>query len=211
MDPIRLIIADDHPVITNGLKSIFETNEEIEFIAEVQDGAQLMELLETTACDVILMDINMPVMNGIEACQAIQKKHSNIKVIAFSQYDDKRFVKRILRTGACGYLLKSTPSPEIVKAIKTVYQGDTYLSKELDNNFLPTTKSKVPNALFPNLRNREIEIIKLICQEYSTQDIADKLDLSPHTVESHRSNIMRKLGAKNTAGLVRCAIENEII
>lgn len=211
METIRLIIADDHPVITDGLRSIFKGNKEIELVAEVHDGAELLELLRSTPGDVILMDINMPVMNGIEACQVIQKEYPEIKVIAFSQYDDKRFVKRILKTGASGYLLKNTPAPEIFEAIKTVHGGQTYLSKELSDIFFASQKSKNQSSLFPNLSKRELEITKLICQEKNTQDIADELFLSPHTVETHRANILLKLGVKNTAGLVRWAVENEIV
>ncbi|MEA3445805.1 MAG: response regulator transcription factor, partial [Bacteroidota bacterium] len=202
---------DDHPVITDGLQSIFKGNKEISLVAKVHDGAELLELLKTTQCDVILMDINMPVMNGIEACKIIQKDYQNSKVIAFSQYDDKRFVKRILKTGARGYLLKNTPAPEIIEAIKTVNKGQTYLSKELADVFFSSQKNKNTSSLFPNLSKREIEITKLICQEKNTQDIADNLFISPHTVETHRANILLKLGVKNTAGLVRWAVENEII
>ncbi|MCF8370099.1 MAG: response regulator transcription factor [Bacteroidales bacterium] len=211
METIRLIIADDHPIITDGLRSIFKGNKEIDLVAEVHDGTELLELLKSTPGDVILMDINMPVMNGIEACQIIQKEFPDIKVIAFSQYDDKRFVKRILKTGASGYLLKNTPAPEIVEAIKTVHQGETYLSKELSTILFTGQNTKSKSSLFPNLSKREIEITRMICQEKSTQEIADELFLSPHTVETHRANILLKLGVKNTAGLVRWAVENEIV
>ena len=211
METIRLIIADDHPVITDGLRSIFKGQKKIDLLAEVHDGAELLDLLKTTPCDVILMDINMPVMNGIEACKAIQKEYDNIKVIAFSQYDDKRFVKRILKTGASGYLLKNTPAPEIMEAIEQVHNGNTYLSNELSHIFFGSETKKRKDRLFPDLSKRETEVIILICQEYNTQEIADELFLSPHTVETHRANILLKIGVKNTAGLVRWAVQNEIV
>lgn len=211
METIRLILADDHPVITDGLHSIFKGQKAIDLLAEVNNGAELLELLNTTPCDVILMDINMPVMNGIEACQVIQKEYPDIKVIAFSQYDDKRFVKRTLKTGASGYLLKNTPAPEIVEAIEQVHSGNLYISKELAHIFVGGDHKRRKDRLFPDLSKRETEVIKLICQEYNTQEIADQLFLSPHTVETHRANILLKIGAKNTAGLVLWAVQNEII
>jgi len=210
MKPIKLLIADDHPVIISGLRMVLDQEESIDLYGEVHDGEELIKLLETDHVDVILLDINMPIINGIDACKIIAEKHPDIRILAFSQYIEKRFVQRLLKNGAHGYLLKSSSAREIVSAIQLVHQGGFYLSSELPNIFSEANKPK-SNKLFPDLSNRELDVLKLICNELNTQEIADTLFISKHTVESHRANLLLKVGVKNTAGLVKWAIENEII
>ena len=207
---IRLIITDDHPVIRDGIKTILAKEKDIEVVADAADGEELMKVLETTEADVILMDINMPGMTGIEATKLVKKKYPDIKVISFSQYDEKRFVKQSLKNNANGYLLKNSPATELIQAIKMVYQGGMYLDPDLPNVFGETSKPR-SNYLFPDLSKRELEVLKEICKEKNTNEIAETLFISPNTVETHRSNLLLKVGAKNTAGLVKWAIENEII
>jgi len=207
---IRLIIADDHPLMRDGIKTILAREEDIEVIDCAEDGAELLKLLETKEADVILMDINMPGMNGIEATKLIRKKYPDIKILAFSQYDEKRFVKQLMRNGANGYLLKNSAAGELVKAIKIVHTGGLYLSEELPNIFGDKPKPRT-DYLFPQLTKRETEVLREICQEKNTSEIAEVLFLSPNTVETHRSNLLLKVGVKNTAGLVKWAIENEIV
>jgi len=207
---IRLIITDDHPVIRDGIKTVLANEKEIELAGCAADGAELMELLETKEADVILMDINMPGINGIEATKLVKKKYPDIKVISFSQYDEKRFIKQMLKNGANGYLLKNSSASEMVNAIKITHSGGMYLSQDLPNVFGEKPKRR-SNYLFPNLTRREIDVLKEICQEKNTTEIADTLFLSPNTVETHRANLLLKVGVKNTAGLVKWAIENEIV
>ena len=207
---IRLIITDDHPVIRDGIKTVLANEKEIELAGCAGDGAELMELLETKKADVILMDINMPGINGIEATKLVKKKYPEIKVISFSQYDEKRFIKQMLKNGANGYLLKNSSASEMVKAIKITHSGGMYLSEDLPNIFGEKPKRR-SNYLFPNLTRREIDVLKEICQEKNTTEIAETLFLSPNTVETHRANLLLKVGVKNTAGLVKWAIENEIV
>ena len=207
---IRLIITDDHPVIRDGIKTVLANEKEIELVGCAADGAELMELLETKEADVILMDINMPGINGIEATKLVKKKYPDIKVISFSQYDEKRFIKQMLKNGASGYLLKNSSAGEMVNAIKITHSGGMYLSEDLPNVFGEKPKRR-SNYLFPNLTRREIDVLKEICQEKNTTEIADVLFLSPNTVETHRANLLLKVGVKNTAGLVKWAIENEIV
>ena len=207
---IRLIIADDHPLMRDGIKTILEGNQEIEVVGGAGDGEELMSLLETKDADVILMDINMPGMNGIDATQQVKKIHPDIKVLVFSQYDEKRFVKQLLKNGANGYILKNSAASELVNAIHIVHNGGLYLSKELPNIFVEKPKSRT-NQLFPKLTKRELEVLQLICEEKSTVEIAELMFLSTNTIETHRANLLLKVGAKNTAGLVKWAIENEII
>jgi len=207
---IRLIITDDHPVIRDGIKTVLANNKEIVLAGCAADGAELLELLETKKADVILMDFNMPGINGIEATKLVKKKYPDIKVISFSQYDEKRFIKQMLKNGANGYLLKNSSASEMVNAIKITHSGGMYLSEDLPNVFGEKPKRR-SNYLFPNLTGREIDVLKEICREKNTTEIAETLFLSPNTVETHRANLLLKVGVKNTAGLVKWAIENEIV
>ncbi len=207
---IRLIITDDHPVIRDGIKTILANDNGIEVVACAGDGNELMNILETTGVDVILMDINMPGMSGIEATKLVKKKYPDIKVISFSQYDEKRFVRQSLKNGANGYLLKNSPAGALIQAIKMVHEGGIYLDPELPNIFGNTSRPR-SNYLFPDLSKRELEVLKEICKEKNTNEIAETLFISPNTVETHRSNLLLKVGVKNTAGLVKWAIENDIV
>ncbi len=207
---IKLIIADDHPVIIEGMKMALAQEAGIVPVADVNNGRQLLQLLESKPADVVLMDINMPEMDGIVTTQEINRLYPDIKVIAFSQYNDKHFIRRMLKAGARGYLLKSTPSAEIIEAIKAVFEGRIYLGKNLPE--LYSNKKKLPQKQFiPDLSTREKEVLKQICLEKNTREIAETLFISPHTVETHRANLLLKTGARNTAGLVKWAIENDIL
>lgn len=207
---IRLIIADDHPVISDGIKLILEKEKDIQLVATVSNGIELLNVLETEQADVILMDVNMPEMSGIEATQKIKEKYPAIKVLSFSQYDEKRFVKQMLKYGASGYLLKNSAASEIVKAVNIVYSGGIYLSEELPDIFSDKPKRK-SSYFFPELSQRELEVLKLICGEKNTNEIAEILFISNSTVETHRANLLLKVGVKNTAGLVKWAVENEVV
>jgi len=205
---LRLIIADDHPIIVGGLKLVLENDSRIGSVNEVSNGEELIEWLTKNEADLVLLDINMPKMNGIDACGIIKKNWPQIKVIAYSQYDEPRFVKRLIKCGVDGYLLKNTPANELFTAIDTVSNGGLYLSEDLPASLLLGKNRKKSDSLFPDLSNREKEVLKLICAEFNTQEIADKLYISTHTVETHRANLLLKVGVKNTAGLVKWAVEN---
>lgn len=208
---IRLVIADDHPIIIDGIKTLLKHDQEIGLVKEVNNGIELVEFLEKHVVDVVLLDINMPEMNGIDACRIIKNKYPLIRVLVFSQYNDKRFVKRLLKCGAKGYLLKNSGASEIIKAVKMVNSGGMYLSKDLPDIFADRKSNTKSNNLFPDISARELDVLKLICNELNTQEIAESLFISPHTVETHRANLLLKVGVKNTAGLVKWAVENEII
>jgi DNA-binding NarL/FixJ family response regulator len=208
---INVLIADDHQLIIDGLKTIMEDAEDIQIVAEAKDGYQVLKVLEETPdIHVILMDINMPKLDGLDCTRQVHKRFPEVKVIALTQYSEKRFVKRMIKNGASGYILKDSERDILMKAIRTVHGGEKYfcdrLSFQLASQELKMQDTK---SLFPKLSERETEILKLICREFSSQEIADQLFISFHTVESHRANLMLKAGAKNTAGLVRWAVEND--
>lgn len=205
---IKLIIADDHPLIVEGMRAALQKDESISLVDEVRNGVQLLKKMESELPDVVIMDINMPDMDGIEATLKVRKKFPGVKVIAFSQYNDKHFIKRMLKAGSKGYLLKSTPVKELIKAVKLVNEGSVYLGKGLPDFYSQEKKS---NSVFDTLlTQREIEILKLICEEKNTREIAEELFISLHTVETHRANLMQKTGSRNLVGLVKWALENEI-
>jgi DNA-binding NarL/FixJ family response regulator len=210
---INVLIADDHQLLIDGIKTTLEEVEDIQIVAEAKDGYQVLKILEDRDdIHVILMDINMPKLDGLDCTRQVSKKYPGVRIIALSQYDEKRFVKRMIKNGAVGYLLKDSEKDILVKAIEKVHAGEKYfcdrLSMRLANIELKLEDTK---SLFPKLTEREAEILNLICKEYSSQEIADKLFISFHTVESHRANLMSKAGVKNTAGLVRWAVENDFL
>lgn len=210
---INILIADDHQLLIDGIKANLADIEDFDFVAEANNGYQVLEKLEEgISVDVILMDINMPKLDGLGCTKKVCRQYPHVKVIALSQYDEKRFVKWMVRNGASGYLLKDSDKDTLVKAIRSVHSGEKYfcdrLSMRLVNQEL---KMEHTSDLFPKLTGRELEILNLICQEYSSHEIADKLFISFHTVESHRANLMHKAGSKNTAGLVKWAVQNDLV
>jgi len=210
---INVLIADDHQLMIDGIKSTLAGVEDIFISAEANNGYKVLEKLESgVPVDVILMDINMPMMDGLQCTKSVTKKFPDVRIIALSQYDEKRFVKQMVKNGAFGYLLKDSAKDILVKAIRTVHGGEKYFSDRLSARLI-SQELKIENtsSLFPKLSTREHEVLKLIGRELSTQEIADQLFISYHTVESHRANLMYKAGVKNAAGLIRWAVENDLL
>jgi len=209
---IRVLVADDHQLLIDGIKSTLVDAEGIEVIAEACNGSEVLDILESTEIDLILMDINMPVMDGLECTKELNTKHPEVKIIAISQYSEKRFIKQMLNNGASGYMLKDSGKKEIIEAIHSVMDGKEYFSSRLSLGFLNKSKTNNKrNNLFIKLTGREREILNLICKEFSTQEISEKLVISFHTVETHRANLIAKSGVKNSIGLVKWAMDNELI
>lgn len=213
MGPIRLLIADDHQMLLDGIKALLRDAEDITVIGEASNGAEVMTRLENTPVDVILMDINMPVMNGIEATVHITRLYPRIRVIALTMHSERTFISRILKAGAAGYVLKNTGKQELLLAIRKVASGETYFSSEVASVMM---EQYMPHALsrgrevgtgIHELTKREVEILKLIAQEMTNNEIAERLFISMYTVETHRKNLIRKIGVKNTVGLVKYAIQ----
>ncbi|MEO1053469.1 MAG: response regulator transcription factor [Bacteroidota bacterium] len=210
---IKLAIADDHQVIIDGMESIFSNHESIEFVGGAANGKILLGLIEGQEVDVILMDINMPVMDGIDCTKHLHDYYPEIKVIALTMYDEPRLAKRMVKNGAIGFLLKNSSKSKIIEAITTVYNGGTYYDQAIMQAFL-NLKSNGNSSSFSKLDQmtaRELEVVKCICDELTGAEIGERLHISPHTVESHRANIFTKLGISNTAGLVKWAIKNGVV
>jgi len=207
---ITIMIADDHQLFIDGIRSALESIQDFEVVGEALNGYQVLEQLEAGLLpDLILMDINMPKLDGLDSTRQVSKKYPDIKIIALSQYDEKRFVKRMVKNGASGYLLKDAGKDQIEKAIRKVIEGERYFCERLSIRMVEQEiKEENTSNLFPKLSVRELEVLHLICKDFSSQEISEKLFISFHTVESHRANLMQKAGVKKTAGLVRWAVEN---
>ncbi len=213
---IRICITDDHQLVIEGLKLLLSDLPDIQVISSFKTGAQLLDALdEGLLADAVLLDINMPELNGIETCKKVKKFKPGIKIIALSMLAESNMIKLMLRSGADGYLHKNAGKEEIIRAIREVMSGRRYLSEEIANIVLfddsSSESGRIANSPFPKLSDREKQILTMIADEKTTQEIADILYISFGTVETHRRNIMIKLGAKNTAGLVRTAIEYQLI
>lgn len=230
MQPVKLYIADDHNIIITGILSMLEGVENVEVLETANSGDELIQKLEGAEQqpDVVLMDIKMPNKNGIDATRELTEKHPDLKIMALTMYDDEEYVTTMLKAGAKGYVLKNTGKEELLKAIDKVAAGETYFSNEATAAVMSRYMNAGGEGNFPNpnlggggksevgntnvtLTRREKEILKLIASEMTNQEIADKLFISPRTVHSHRRNLMQKVGVKNTAGLVRYAIQESLI
>jgi len=213
---IRLAIADDHALFRRGLVSLFTNVPGINLLFEAYDGQDLVEKIAEDAPDVVLMDLQMPRMDGIKATQYIRQHFPEVKIVILSMHDEDNFVTHLMELGANGYLLKDADPEEVQHAIRTVATEDYYygpfLNRVMHRKMLDKSRKR-DSPLFDtkvNLTTREIEVLRLICEGHTTAQIADKVFLSDRTVEGHRNRIMEKIGAKNTAGMVVYAVKNNI-
>jgi len=213
---IQLVIADDHKMFVDGIDSILKGEKDLKVIGRCFDGPSVIEMLKKEKVDIILLDVNLPGMNGIEVCKAIKAKFPTVKVLAISMFNEQSYVTEILNNGASGYILKNTGRDELIKAIKTVNEGQSYFSKDVTETIMKGLMkhrkgSKYNTKLIPKISRREKEVLELIVKEHTTQEIANQLFISLKTVESHRSSLLAKLNARNSAGLVRIAMENKLV
>ena len=208
---IPIAITDDHTIVIEGIKTMLKSNKEIEVLQSFENLKDTFENLNS-AVKVLLLDINLPDGNGINACKELLEKHPDLKIIALTNFEDTVFIKQIIKNGAMGYLLKNTDKKELTEAIKSVIEEKRYLPKKISDILLNDSIGiQNSNYFIPKLTVREKEILNLIIQEFTTEEIAVKIFVSAKTVESHRSNLIQKLGVKNSAGLVRVAFEKGLI
>ncbi|OQP68423.1 response regulator [Niastella populi] len=208
---IKIAITDDHPIVANGLKKILDDFANIDVVAVYTTGNDMLKEVGASLPDVMLLDMNLPDLEGPDLARQLLKKFPSIKIIVLTSSDVTVQVKKMLQIGCQGYLLKDSDDKTIVQAIETVYGGGQFLSPVIQQqlvNDMFRTKNQKQNTL---LTRREKEVLQLITQEYTNQEIADKLFISLHTVDNHRSSLLQKLDAKNTAGLVKKAIENGLV
>ena len=216
-EPIKVLIADDHVLYRAGVKTALSTKNDIKVIAEADNGMHLLNMLKIIQPDVILLDIQMPVMDGIGALPEIKKNWPHIKVIMLTMMDDHSMITRLMELGANSYLSKTSDSEIIYEAIKTCHEQEYYFNTLTNKALL--TNLKIKNTITPqkivqmeaNLNDKDILILKLMCEEKSTKEIADIVDLSPRTVESIRDKLKVKTGAKSTAGLIMYAVKNNLL
>ncbi len=212
MNPCRIIIADDHALFRQGLKSLLGARSDLEVIGEAADGLQLLDLLSQSSPDIILLDISMPNLRGIEAIHEIKRAHPSMKILILTMHKDKQYLEQAISAGARGYLLKEDAETELFSAIEKIRRGRIYVSpnllEELTGDWVLTIRGEPNSPLeFERLTVREKEVLKLIAEGKGSKEIAALLFISARTVERHRANIMDKLGAKKTADLVRHAIQ----
>ena len=206
---IRVLIADDHQIVRQGLKNLLETQPDIEVVGEAEDGRTAFQLTKELIPDVIVMDVKMPTLNGIDASVRIHSEFPDIKIIALSMYGDVRFVTNMLKAGACGYLLKDCAFEELAQAIRKVKANKTYLSPEAANiiikDYVAQGNDSGPTSS-SGLTSREREILQLLAEGKRSKEIADLLHISAKTVDTHRQQIMNKLHFRSIAELTKYAI-----
>lgn len=212
---IKVIIADDHTIVREGLKSLIDSmSKDIEIIGEASNGKEVLKMAENNPADIYILDISMPILNGIETTDRLIKMNSKNKIIILSRHDNKELVKKALEFGAKGYILKSNSGDELVNAINEVYKGSTFLSPKISDfiveGFLGKKYHYKKKKEAVELTRREREILQLIAEGFTNKEIAKKLNISSFTVHVHRSNIMQKLNIHKQAGLIRYAIKEGI-
>jgi DNA-binding NarL/FixJ family response regulator len=214
---IDIVLVDDHKIIRDGIKAFLNDDSGIRVVGEGANGNELLEILEQKHPDVLLMDINMPEMDGFEATKAVKEKYPDIKVLVLSMLDHEKYVNKMMEAGATGYALKNAGKDELLFAIKTVASGAKFICTDIGLSFMNKLQSN-PQPLQittekkgAELSNREIEVLRNIAEGLTNAEIADKLFTSKRTIESHRQNIIEKTQVKNTAALIKYALTNGII
>jgi two-component system, NarL family, response regulator NreC len=204
---IKIFLADDHTIVRQGLKLILSAQPDIEVVGEAANGREAVELVQKLKPDIVLMDVAMPELNGIEATRRMVQANSRLKILVLSMHKEAVYVREILRAGARGYILKDAIDTELLSAVRSVVRGDGYISPAVSGALLNDYRKDVTDPA-DLLSNREREVLQLIAEGKTNKEIAGKLNLSVYTVDSHRGKIMEKLNLHSTGELVRFAIKN---
>jgi DNA-binding NarL/FixJ family response regulator len=213
MPRIRVLIADDHPMVIAGIRAFLADHPHIDVVGEAIHGNDAVEKARALQPDIVLMDISMPSMNGIEATRILLSELPSLDIIILTMHDDKEYIRQIINCGAKGYLLKNAPQEDILTAIDAVYRGGAYFSPEVSTMLLQVAHDKRTDEI-PSLYElsfQEQEVLTLLAQEYSNKEIADQLCLSVRTIEKHREHIMQKLDIHTLGGLIKFAIKHGLI
>jgi DNA-binding NarL/FixJ family response regulator len=211
---IKVVIADDHTLYRAGVKTALSIKKDVELIAEAENGAQLLTLLKHIEPDVILLDIQMPIMDGIQTLPEIRKVRPEAKVIMLSMHNDHSMISKLMEIGANSYLTKNSDSETIYQAIKTCYEQEFFFNELTNKALISGIRNKRTEVVAPQdaqLNDKELRVLKLMCEEKTTKEIADIVDISPRTVEAIRDRLKSKIGAKSMAGLVMYAVKNGIL
>ncbi|MFQ6608826.1 MAG: response regulator [Fidelibacterota bacterium] len=216
MGKISVLIAEDHTIVREGLRSLLEASSDILVVGEAENGREAVSLCQKLRPDIVLMDIGMPVLNGVDATRIISKDVPESKVVILSMYTDDEFVQEAVKAGASGYLLKRTASDDLLRAVREVARGRAFLSPAVSKTVLKayskaSREIKKNQPSHSNLSTREREVLQLIIERYCTEDIAEQLHISTNTVRTHRQNIMKKLDIHDVVGLTRYVIEKKIL
>ncbi|WP_424963637.1 response regulator [Ekhidna sp.] len=209
-----LLLVDDHQIIRDGIRFYFEGDEEFTIKDEAENGLEALELLKDNEYDIVLTDINMPKMDGLEFMKSLKENYPDQKVLVLSMYNEAGYINKMIALGANGYVLKKSDKGELVSAIKKVLDGQDHYSDEVYKTIIGNIAGRKPKerlTLEAELSDREKEVLVLIANEYTNQEIADKLFISIRTVETHKRNLLEKTGCKNVAGLVMYAVERNLV
>ena len=213
MKKVRVIFADDHEVVRTGLRTLFQGTEECVLVGEAGDGEQAIQIIAGKKPDVAILDTSMPKLNGIEVAKIVKEKYPEVKILILTMYEDEGYVNEMVRAGADGYVLKNADKKEILTAVRMVAAGERFfsptISKLMIEGFIKKASvGDLPSVSEGRLTKREIEVLRLIAEGMTSREIAEKLFLSLNTVNTHRTNIMKKLNIHDTAGLVKYALQN---
>ena len=215
MKTIKVLVVDDHTIVRDGICALLGLAGDIEVVGEASNGKEAIEMVRKLAPDVVLMDIAMPIMGGLEATHRIHKESPNVKVLALTQYDDREYVFPIIEAGAYGFISKSAASSELTTGIRSVYRGDSFLSPSVAKFLVEVYRQggTLKRGIDPydELTVREREVLKLLAEGYTIQEIAKMLSISPKTAEGHKTSLMSKLDIHNRAELVKYALRKGII
>ena len=209
--PIKILIADDHGVVAEGLKHLIEAQADLQVVGIVPDGREAVRMAKETQPDVVLMDLSMPELNGADATRAILDRDPKCRVIVLSMYAEREYVRRALKAGAAGYVVKRSAAKEVVEAIRAVHAGQRYLSPRVADVVIDDYAGDGKGDLLERLSAREREVLQLLAEGKTGAQIAEKLSLSQKTVETYRARLVEKLGIRDVAGLVKFAIQRGLV
>lgn len=211
----KILIADDHALVREGIAAFLKLCDEVEVVAEASDGVEALEKTARFRPDIIIMDINMPKLGGLEATVEIKKLHPEIKVLVLTQYEDREYISRFLKAGVSGYLLKKAVGSDLIAALKAIMRGELYLyssiATEVVAGYLNGDREACTENLYDKLSDREKQVLKLVAEGHTHKEVADMLTISVKTVMAHQTNIGEKLGIHTRAGLIKFAIQKGII